>query len=329
MLAQFARAAADAPSALVGPGDDAAVVDPGVTVLSVDTAVAGRHFRLDWSEPEQIGARAVTAAAADIAAMGAHTTGVLVALAAPSATPADIVVGINRGVVNRAAALGAAVLGGDLVEASDISVSITAVGVLDGSRPVRVSGARPGDVLAVSGPLGASAAGYAVLGAGSAASGPIATGAGSAASGPNVTGAGADGVDDLSVREVVAAFRCPDPDLTQGPLAARAGAHALTDISDGLVEELSVLCSASGVGVDVESAAVPVTDAVRTVAVLLRADPRPWVLGGGEDHELLGAFADAGRVPPGWTMIGRVVDDRVDPVHVDGAPPRVQGWHSV
>lgn len=304
LLARFARDAADAPGALVGPGDDAAVVEPGATVLSVDTAVAGRHFRLDWSRPEQIGARAVIAAAADIAAMGAHTTGVLVALAAPSTTPADIVVGINRGVVDGAAALGAAVLGGDLVEASDISVSVTAVGVLDGRPPVLVSGARPGDVLAVSGPLGASAAGYVVL-------------------------AGPDLPDDPAVREVVNAFLCPSPDLRQGPVAARAGAHALTDISDGLVVELAVLCSASGVGVDVDASAVPVSDAVRTVAVALRADPRPWVLGGGEDHELLGAFTDAADVPPGWTVIGRVVPDRAEPVHIDGEPPRVRGWRSV
>ncbi|HNP57330.1 MAG TPA: thiamine-phosphate kinase [Gordonia sp. (in: high G+C Gram-positive bacteria)] len=304
LLTQFARAAGT-PGSVVGPGDDAAVVDPGATVLSVDTAVAGRHFRLDWSTPEQIGARAVIAAAADIAAMGARTTGVLVALAAPSTTPADVVVGINRGVVGCAAALGASVLGGDLVEASDVSVSITAVGVLDGREPVRVSGARPGDVLAVSGPLGASAAGYAVL------------------------ASGVDLLNDPAACEVVSAFRCPAPDLGQGPVAARAGAHALTDVSDGLVVELAVLCSASGVGVDVDSGAVPVTDAVRAVAVALRADPRPWALGGGEDHELLGAFAGPDAVPRGWTVIGRVVPDRAEPVLIDGEPPRVQGWQSV
>jgi thiamine-monophosphate kinase len=172
---------------------------------------------------------------------------------------------------------------------------------------VRVSGARPGDVLALSGPLGASAAGYAVL---------------ASAGGPDL-------LDDPAMHEVVSAFRCPAPDLGQGPVAARAGAHALTDISDGLVVELAVLCSASGIGVDVDSGAVPVTDAVRTVAVALRADPRPWALGGGEDHELLGAFADTDAVPPGWTVIGRVVPDRVEPVLIDGEQPRVQGWQSV
>ena len=124
---------------------------------------------------------------------GAHHR-VLVALAAPSTTPADVVVGINRGVVGCAAALGASVLGGDLVEASDVSVSITAVGVLDGREPVRVSGARPGDVLAVSGPLGASAAGYAVL------------------------ASGVDLLNDPAACEVVSAFRCPAPDLGQGPV---------------------------------------------------------------------------------------------------------------
>ncbi|MFT3900503.1 MAG: thiamine-phosphate kinase [Gordonia sp. (in: high G+C Gram-positive bacteria)] len=305
MLARFARAAAAAPPAVVGPGDDAAVVEPGATVLGVDTAVQDRHFRLEWSDPRQIGARAVVAAAADVAAMGARTTGILIALAAPPSTPADLVEAINAGAVAQAVGLGASVLGGDLVEAGEIAVSITAVGVLDGVAPVLLSGARVGDVLAVSGPLGASAAGFAVL------------------SGSGERGGAADAV--------VAAFCCPAPDLAQGPIAARAGAHALTDVSDGLVAELGLMCAAAGVAVAVDSAALPVTDAVRDVAADLGHDPVEWALGGGEDHELLGAFAAVGDVPAGWTVIGRVTDagPASPPVLVDGRPTRVQGWRSV
>nr|WP_212763130.1 thiamine-phosphate kinase [Gordonia araii] len=306
MLAEFAQAAKQAPGALIGPGDDAAVVEDGVTVLSVDTAVQDRHFRLAWSTPEQIGARAVVAAVADIAAMGARPTGILVSHAAPPDTPADVLVGINRGVVGRAAGLGAAMLGGDLVTAGEISVSITAVGVLDGIDPVRMSGARPGDVLAVSGPLGASAAGYAVLSRGL----PFA---------------------DAASVEVVDAFRCPAPDLTQGAVAARAGAHALTDVSDGLIEELSLLSASSGVAVEVAADDIPITDAVRVVAEQLGVDVRTWALGGGEDHELLGAFPDGGAIPVGWTVIGRVAAASPErlAVSIDGGPPGISGWHSV
>ncbi|GED98414.1 thiamine-phosphate kinase [Gordonia crocea] len=305
LLAEFATSAASTPDVVVGPGDDAAVIEPGARVLSVDTAVADRHFRLDWSSPEQIGARAVVAAVADIAAMGGRPTGVLIALAAPTTASADLVVGINRGAAGRAADLGAAVLGGDLVAASEVSVSITAVGVLDGVAPVRLGGARVGDVLAVSGPLGASAAGYAVL-----------------ASGDRAL------LDDPALRAAVDAFRCPAPDPAQGPVAARAGAHALTDVSDGLVEELGLLCAASGVGVDVEAGAIPITAAAAAAADRLGDDPQRWALAGGEDHELLGAFA-AGDVPPGWMVIGAVVAARPDPVRIDGSPPRVRGWRSV
>ncbi len=242
--------------------------------------------------------------------MGARTTGVLVSLAAPASTLADVIVGINDGVVAAATHLGASVLGGDLVSAAEISVSITAVGVLDGNDPVRLSGARPGDVLAVSGPLGASAAGHAVL------------------ADRDVGENGDVGEDDPRVRQVVDAFRCPTPDLAQGQIAARAGAHALTDISDGLVEELAIMAAASRVGVDVNSAAIPISDAVRSVARRRGVDPRPWSLAGGEDHEFLGAFGGAGEVPLGWTVIGAVVYARAQPVRVDGSAPRVHGWHS-
>ncbi|MFT4200122.1 thiamine-phosphate kinase [Gordonia sp. (in: high G+C Gram-positive bacteria)] len=301
LLAEFARAARRAPGVLVGPGDDAAVIAPGATVLSVDTAVQGHHFRLDWSTPGQIGARAVVAATADVVAMGARPTGILVSLASPSTAPAELITGINDGVVDRAVDLGVAVLGGDLVEAAQIAVSITAVGVLDGVAPVRLSGAAPGDVLAVSGPLGASAAGYAAL---------------------------SRGVED---GEAVAAFRCPAPDPAQGPIAARAGAHAMTDVSDGLVEELRLLAAASGVDVDVDTAAIPITVSTATVAEQAGLDARTWALAGGEDHELLAAFGAAGDVPGGWSVIGRVLrsGSQPEPVCVDGRPPRVEGWHSV
>ncbi|MFT4127020.1 MAG: thiamine-phosphate kinase [Gordonia sp. (in: high G+C Gram-positive bacteria)] len=294
---------------VIGSGDDAAVIDVGPTVISADTAVQDRHFRLDWSTPHQIGARAVVASAADIAAMGGRTVGVLAAIACPQHTPVTLLTGLNAGIVDAAHGLSARVLGGDLVAADQILVTITAVGTLSGVEPVTLSGARPGDVLAVSGGLGAAAAGLAVLDA----YGPAALGDWRRSEDPRAA--------------VVGGFQVPAPDLAQGPIAARAGAHAMTDISDGLVEELRTLAQSSGVLLDVTASAVPRLPELGATAALLDADEREWVLTGGEDHHLLAAFAP-GDVPPGWSSIGSVAAGGPG-VRIDGAPlSRLRGWQS-
>lgn len=290
---------------VVGTGDDAAVIDSsGPTVISTDTAVEGRHFRLDWTDPRTIGARAVVAAVADVAAMGGRPTGVVVSIAAPAETPVAVITEINAGIIESAHAHGARLLGGDLVAAEQIVLTITAIGVLDGALPVTLSGARPGDVLAVSGPLGAAAAGFAVLAAGKG--------------------------DDAGLldrhAELVAAHRLPSPALDQGPLAART-AHAMTDVSDGLVEELITLSQAAGVRVLVTSELIPRSDRLLSAAVELDVDEDRWVLAGGEDHELLASFAGVEEVPSGWTVIGTVEEGAG--VLIDGAAPEgLHGWQS-
>ncbi|MGV9710405.1 thiamine-phosphate kinase [Gordonia sp. NPDC003424] len=292
---------------VIGSGDDAAVIDTaGPAVISTDTAVQGRHFRFDWSDARTVGARAVVASAADIAAMGGRTTGIVVSIACPADTPVGTVLDLNAGIVDATHRFGARVLGGDLVAAGQVVVTVTAVGVLDGALPIVVSGARPGDVLAVTGTaLGSSAAGLALL--------------------ADAEKRGDTGLLDAFPR-LVGAYRLPAPDLAQGPVAARAGAHAMTDISDGLVEELVTMSAASGTLLSVESGLVPSDPEIAAAAAAIGVDPRDWIVAGGEDHELLAAFAPE-SVPAGWTRIGAVTSGAGVIVDGDGARD-LHGWQS-
>lgn len=317
LIAELTRAASvhDSPPAVHGPahdivigsGDDAAVIDTaGPAVISTDTAVQGRHFRFDWSDPHTVGARAVVQSAADIAAMGGRVSGTVVSIACPPDTTVGTVLDLDAGIVEATHRLGGRVLGGDLVAADQVVLTVTTVGMLDGLAPTVVGGARPGDELAVTGrTLGASAAGLAVL-----------------------LAARSAGSDELRERysALVDAHRLPAPDLGQGPLAARAGVHAMTDVSDGLVEELITMAAASGVRLDVDSTRIPASEEMHSAAGFLGVDLRDWTVAGGEDHELLGAFPPGG-VPPGWTRIGQVSEGA--DVFVDGHPVGgLRGWQS-
>ncbi|GAA4677445.1 thiamine-phosphate kinase [Gordonia humi] len=306
LIAMFTEAATStADDVVIGSGDDAAVFTAtGPVVVSTDTAVSGRHFRFDWSSPEQIGARTVVQSAADIAAMGGRLTGVTVSLGCPPETPVDRLLEVNAGIVAQTHSYGARVLGGDLVSSPAMVITVTSMGVLDDVAPVTLAGARAGDVLAVSGPLGGAAGGLALLSA---------------------IDHGAD--PSLLDRHpsVVAGFRLPQPDPRQGPKAARVGATAMTDVSDGLVEELVTMSASSGVRLDVSSAAVPRATDLDEVGRDLGVDPVRWALAGGEDHVLLAAFSDA--MPDGWTRIGTVSDGAG--AYVDGEPVgSLRGWQS-
>ena len=149
----------------VGPGDDAAVVavPDGRVVISTDMLVEGVHFRLDWATPHQIGRRAALAAMADVCAMGAMPTALVVGLSAPATTPTTVVTGIGAGLAEAAAELGAGLVGGDLTRSEVVTIAVSVLGDLRGGQPVLRSGARPGDIVAVAGRLGWAAAGFAVL----------------------------------------------------------------------------------------------------------------------------------------------------------------------
>ncbi|MGE2718843.1 thiamine-phosphate kinase [Mycolicibacterium celeriflavum] len=284
----------------VGPGDDAAVLyaPDGRMVVSTDMLVAGRHFRLDWSTPNEVGRKSIAQNAADIEAMGARPTAFVVAFGAPSDTPAEQVLQLADGMWQEAGSMGAGIAGGDLVSAPQWVISVTVLGDLGGREPVRRSGANPGDVVAVAGEIGRSAAGYAVW------------------------RNGIDGFDELRMRHVA-----PQPLYGQGRVAADNGATAMTDVSDGLLADLGHIAEASGVGIDLSTAALAADrDALAGVAEVLGADAWAWVLGGGEDHALVATFPDT--PPPGWRVIGRA-HDNAQGVSVDGAVWQGNtGWQS-
>jgi thiamine-monophosphate kinase len=291
----------DQPQAVaLGPGDDAAVVvaADGRTVVSTDMLVADRHFRLDWSTPHDVGRKAIAQNAADIEAMGARATAFVVAFGAPADTPAAHALELADGLWHEARLFDAGIVGGDLVRAPQWVISVTALGDLEGREPVRRDGAGAGDTVAVVGDLGRSAAGYALW--------------------HNDIREFAD----LRRRHLV-----PEPPYGQGRAAAESGAASMTDVSDGLVADLGHIASASGVGIDLSTAALASDrDAVADAAAILGADPWAWVLGGGEDHALVATFPSA--PPVGWRVIGRVLDGPprvlVDGGAWDGNP----GWQS-
>lgn len=286
------------PSTLLGPGDDAAVVaaPDGRVVATTDVLVEGVHFRLDWSTPDQVGHKAVAVNLADIAAMGAVPTALLVGFGCPGTTPASVVDELAAGMWAEAGRAGAGVVGGDMVTSDMLVVSVTALGDLEGREPVTRSGARPGDILAVCGKLGWSAAGLAVLGRGF-----------------------------RSPVTVVGAHRSPEPPYEAGPQAARAGATAMLDVSDGLLADVEHIAAASAVHIDVRSDLLDVPQRLVEVATALGADARHWVLTGGEDHALAATFPSPGSVPEGWTTIGTVL--RGEGVTVDSQPyTKAPGW---
>jgi thiamine-monophosphate kinase len=300
VIERLTRGRASSGDVVIGPGDDGAVVaaGDGRVVVSTDMLVEGRHFRLDWSTPHDVGRKAVAQNAADIEAMGARVTAFVVGFGAPARTPAADANALADGMWEEAERVGAGIVGGDLVSSPQWVVSVTVLGDLGRRAPVLRTGARPGSQLAVAGRLGCSAAGYALL--------------------HNHI----DQFDDLRRRHLV-----PCPPYGQGRVAAEAGALAMIDISDGLVGDLRHVAERSGVSIDLSTAALHADRAALLGAAdAVGADPWDWVFGGGEDHALVAAFA--GPIPIGWRVIGRVLDGAGE-VLVDGSPWRgYAGWQS-
>jgi thiamine-monophosphate kinase len=269
----------------VGPGDDAAVLAlTGLVAASTDTLVEGHDFLRQWSGGHDVGVKAAAQNFADVAAMGAAPRALLVSVAAPRDLPAEWVREFAEGLADECARAGAVVVGGDVSGAEQIVVTGTALGVVEGAAPVRRSGARPGDVVALAGVTGRSAAGLALLQA----------------------DARRAGVPRGALRVVDDHLR-PRPPHGAGPAAARAGATAMIDTSDGLLRDAGRVATASGVVLDLDPAALRADDDVAAVASLLDADAQEWVLSGGEDHALLACFPAGSALPEPFRPVGRVL----------------------
>ncbi|XVX19231.1 thiamine-phosphate kinase [Actinomycetota bacterium] len=289
---------------ILGPGDDAAVLAAasGSVVVTTDAMVRGRDWLDEWSSPEDVAAKSLTQNLADIAAMGAVPTAIVVTLVADPATPVVWLERYAAELGSRCTQLGVSVAGGDLssAPAGTVMLSITALGDLEGRHPVTRSGARPGDVVAVCGGLGRSGAGLALL---------------------------LDGVH-TGEGPVVAALdhhRRPVAPLAAGPQAARAGAHALMDISDGLLRDAARIARASGVAVDLDTTLL--AEDVAALAPAVGPDrARECVLAGGEEHSLLAAYAPEAELPQGWRAVGSVTDGPAGQVGVDGVATEPRGW---
>ncbi|MCU1507360.1 MAG: thiL [Microbacteriaceae bacterium] len=286
-----------AASALLGPGDDAAVVaaPDGRFVVTTDMMIHGPDFRLAWSSPHDLGWKAAASNLADVAAMGAVPTALVVAIAAPPDSPVSLLEGIADGLRDACAELapGCGVVGGDLSASTTLSIAVTAFGDLSGRTPVLRSGARVGDVVAVCGVLGDAALALRLL---------------------FTEAVGADGEPSsalaATLRSRTAAQLAPRPPIAAGQVAALAGATAMLDLSDGLAIDAARLARASSVRLDFDSAA-------------LGPDPL-LALGGGEDHSLLASFPASVPLPVGFRRIGVVVDGAG--ISLDGEPYDAGGW---
>ncbi|MEO6885062.1 MAG: thiamine-phosphate kinase [Jatrophihabitantaceae bacterium] len=286
----------DVESTLLGPGDDAAVVAAadGRVVATTDLLVENRHFRRDWSTATDIGHKAAARSLADIAAMGAVPTALLVGFAAPGELEVEWVDGMVAGLREECGDVGAAVVGGDVTAADTIMIAVTALGDLQGRAPVTLDGAKVGDVVAVAGRLGWASAGFAVLGRGF-----------------------------RSPVQVVAAHRRPEPPYAEGPRAAELGATSMTDVSDGLVADLGHIADASAVRIDLRAELIDVPAKLREVGAALNVDPLVWILTGGDDYALAATFPKGVDLPESWRIVGTVSDG--DGVRVDGRRWQVGG----
>lgn len=286
----------------LGIGDDCAILHPRPgeeIVVTTDLSLAGRHFRLDWHPPESVGHRALARGLSDVAAMGARPVAAFLSLGlpcelvqretgrSPKARPKTWIDRFLDGFLALADVTGTPLAGGDLAESTVFAADIVLIGAVQRGKAMLRSGARPGDLLYVTGALGGAAEGLAELGA-------WAQSSVKASSIPAIP-------QGLATR--LARHLSPQPRLAQGRVLARRGlASAALDISDGLSTDLAHLCEESRVAAEVDAQGLPLAPG----ASLEQA------LHGGEDYELLFTAPPTVRVPRAIagvpvTRIGRIL----------------------
>ena len=289
------------PEVLVPLGDDCAVLEIGDSMWTAasDMLVSGHHFG-DWAAPEDVGYKAVAVNASDVAAMGGTPRFVLSSGGAPDPETA---LRCSEGVVEACERFGVYPLGGDTTRADALTIDVAILGELS-TQPLLRSGASPGDLLAVTGGLGDSAAGLLALERG-------------------MTG------EERLVR------RClrPEPRLEAGHVAARLGATAMIDLSDGLASDVRRVCDRSGAGCVVDLDLLPINDDTRELARSLGHDPEVLAATGGEDYELLicapGPILDelASNVDVPLTLIGEIAGSDVVFTHKGDPVEGMTGWN--
>jgi thiamine-monophosphate kinase len=292
------------PKVFIGIGDDSAVVSAkgNQAVACIDVLSQGVHFRLDWSSASDVGHKAAAANLADIFAMGASPTALLVGLALPADTKVSWVLELADGLAREAARADVQVVGGDIVRSESITVSVTALGELNNEKPILRSGAKPGDVVAVAGQLGFAQAGLLMLSRGF-----------------------------RSPRSLVNAHRAPTPPYELAAAAVKA--TSMIDISDGLISDLTHIAKASNVEVNIQTEKLVIADDIAAAASAFTGDALDWVLNGGEDHAFAATFSNELDVPAGWNIIGSIstinsisAKSSQAQVLVDGQVAVLKGW---
>lgn len=296
-------------SVLVGIGDDAAAFrTPGgkFMLTTCDMLVEGQHFLLEWIRPEQLGHKALAVSLSDIAAMGGAPRYALVSVGWPAQMDLEYAEGIYRGMGDLAASSGVSMIGGDTVSAPQLILDVMVIGEME-TKPITRSGAVPGHVFAVTGSLGAAAAGLALLKSGSA-------------------------VQD---HVLLQAHLMPQPRIREAALLLEAGPpSAMIDISDGLASEIHHICENSGVGAAIKLEDIPVTDKTMGLAKTLKASALDWALYGGEDYELLVTLSEQqaatvknklAGIGTEFHVIGKVTakDEGIKLVRKDGSAERI------